>query len=121
MAENIVTLHPAPVKRPLSSAERGRAFRDRQKNKSAVKSAEAAEKPQTFANANANVREQPNAKRERSGSTDPTFAELERSTAALMAACKRGMEAARAMAAKRLTRREVVSAEEPGAEPSAAS
>ena len=88
MAENIVTLHPAPVKRPLTSAERGRAFRERQKNKSALKSDQPVEKAKTFANV-----------RPTFANTAPTFAELERSTAELLAACKRGMDAAREMKA----------------------
>jgi hypothetical protein len=97
MAENIVTLHPAPVKRPLTSAERGRAFRERQKNRSAVKSAETVEKPQTFANV-----------RPTFSNTAPTFDELERSTAALVAACKRGMEAAREMRTAMANRKPVI-------------
>jgi hypothetical protein len=97
MAENIVTLHPAPVKRPLTSAERGRAFRLRQKNKSAVKSTEPAEKPQTFANV-----------RPTFSNTAPTFADLERSTAALVAACKRGMEAAREMKTRMANRQPLI-------------
>jgi hypothetical protein len=85
MAENIVTLHPEPVKRPQTNAERGRAFRERQRNKLAAKSGKSTqsiEKPKTFA-AFANA--------------GPTFAELERTTAELVAACQRGIEAARTL------------------------
>lgn len=70
--------------KPKTFAERGRAFRERQRNKSAVRSAKAApspaepvEKSRTFANG------------------APKFAELEKSTAELVAACQRGIEAAR--------------------------
>ncbi len=87
MAENetaTVTILHQP--RPKTAAERGRAFRQRQREKStvnsgkiAVKSAQPVEKPKTFANG------------------DPTFAELERTTAELQASCKRGIEAARAL------------------------
>ena len=93
MAENIVTLHPAPVKRPLTAAERGRAFRERQKNKSALKSDQPIEKPKTFANV-----------RPTFANTAPTFAELERTTAELVAACKRGIDAAREMKTRMKTR-----------------
>jgi hypothetical protein len=94
MAENIVTLHPAPVKRPLTSAERGRAFRERQKNKSGVKSGQALEKPKTFANV-----------RPTFANTAPTFDRLQQTTAELLAACKRGIEAAQEMKAKMANRK----------------
>ena len=86
MAENIVTLHPAPVKRPLTAAERGRAFRERQKNKSGVKSSQHVEKPATFANV-----------RPTFANSGPAFAALERNTAELVRACQRGIDAARVL------------------------
>jgi hypothetical protein len=80
---SIIQLHQP---KPKTAAERGRAFRERQRNKSAVRSAKAApspaepvEKSRTFANG------------------APKFAELEKSTAELVAACQRGIEAARLM------------------------
>jgi hypothetical protein len=90
MAENetasIIELHqPAnePAKRPLTSAERNRAFRQRQKERSAVrKSAKPA---------------QPIEKPKPSADTGPTFAALERTTAELIEACQRGIEAARTL------------------------
>lgn len=90
MAENdtaTVTILHQP--RPKTSAERGRAFRERQRNKSAIKSGKSArsaaqpvEKPKTFANG------------------EPTFASLERTTAELVASCQRGIEAARSFRAQ---------------------
>jgi hypothetical protein len=87
MAENetatVSILHPP---KPKTSAERNRAFRERQKERSAVrksaKPAQPVEKPKTSADAG------------------PTFAELERTTRELMAACLRGMEAARSLSAR---------------------
>jgi flagellar hook-length control protein FliK len=82
----MATSTPAPVipldqPRPKTASERGKAFRERQRQRSAVRSAKPApqpsEKSKTFANG------------------EPTFAELERTTKALVDACLRGMEAAR--------------------------
>ena len=86
MAENdtasIIELHQ-PAKRPLTSAERSKAFRQRQHERSAIrsakKSAQPIEKPRTLAN------------------TEPTFAALEQTTAELVAACQRGIAAARTL------------------------
>ena len=87
MAENetatVSILHPP---KPKTSAERNRAFRQRQKERSAVrKSAKPA---------------QPVVKPATSADGGPTFAELEKTTADLIAACQRGMQAARDLAAR---------------------
>ena len=78
---SVVTLHQP---KPKTASERGKAFRERQRNRSAVKPGKSAtppaqpvEKSKTFANGG------------------PAFAELEKSTAELMAACARGIAAAR--------------------------
>jgi hypothetical protein len=85
--------------KPKTSAERGRAYRKREREKSAARSAKAApspaepiEKSKTFANGEQPerpVREWPTLP------PPPAFAELEKSTAELVAACQRGIEAAR--------------------------
>ena len=87
MAENetatVSILHPP---KPKTSAERNRAFRQRQKERSAVRKAA---KPA-----------QPVVKPKTSADVGPTFAELEKTTADLIAACQRGMQAARDLAAR---------------------
>jgi hypothetical protein len=77
----IVQLHQA---KPKTSAERNRAFRQRQKERTAVRVLQKKDLPA-----------QPVEKPKTSADAGPTFAELERTTAELMAACQRGMEAAR--------------------------
>jgi hypothetical protein len=102
---SVIRLHRP---KPKTSAERGRAFRERERNKSAVKSAKAApspakpiEKSKTFANGKQPerpVRKRPTAAVRFERPTlppPPAFAELEKSTAELVAACKRAIEAAR--------------------------
>jgi hypothetical protein len=83
---SVIHLHQP---RPKTSAERGRAFRERQRKASAlrVKQSERAkpqpvENPPTF---------------ETFANGDPTFAALEESTARLIAACQKGIDAARAL------------------------
>ena len=86
MAENetaTVTILHQP--RPKTASERGRAFRERQKNKSGAKSGQPAEKPQTFANV-----------RPPFANGEP-MSELRKTTAELVASCQRGIDAVRAL------------------------
>ena len=110
MAKNdtasIITLMHQP--KPKTASERGRAYRKRQRDKSAVRSgksapspAEPIERSKTFANGEQPqrpVRERPTAAVRFERPTlppPPAFADLEKSTAELVAACQRGIEAAR--------------------------
>jgi hypothetical protein len=94
MAENetatVSILHPP---KPKTSAERNRAFRQRQKERSAIRSEE------KFLT-NRGKTPQPVEKPKTSADGDPTFAELERTTKELVEACQRGMQAARDLAAR---------------------
>jgi hypothetical protein len=78
---SVIPLHQP---KPKTAAERGKAFRERQRNRSAVKSGKSAEQPA-----------QPVEKSKTFANGEPAFAKLERTTAELVAACQRGIEAAR--------------------------
>ena len=84
MAENdTASVIPPHQPKPKTASERGKAFRERQRNRTAIKSGKPAPqpivKPATFANA------------------ELPFAALERTTAELIASCQRGIEAARTL------------------------